>query len=215
MKTTVCFDLDGTVLASKKGVFRSIRYALNGLHLPVPGEEELMSFLGPPLDEGLRQVCHVPDNRLSEAIRLYREYYSETGCFEAEIYEGIPQAMQELRASGRKCIITTSKPEVFSRKILAHFGIDTLFDGIYGSNLDNTRSRKSEVLLYAMRRQNAEISRSVLIGDRCYDAAGAREIGMACVGVLYGYGSREELLGAGVVGTVASPLDLPDYLFRL
>ncbi len=215
MKSIVCFDLDGTVLASQKGVFRSVAYAMKGLGMPVPSDCELMAFLGPPLQVGLTEVCHVPASRLDEAIRLYRTYYRETGMFEAEIYEGIPWAVRTLRENGRKCVITTSKPEAFSRVILKHFGADTLFDGIYGSLLDNTRSRKSEVLAYALRQNEADAEKSVLIGDRFYDALGAQEIGMDCVGVLYGYGSREELEHAGVMHCVETAAQLPEYLMSL
>ncbi len=150
MKSVVLFDLDGTVLNSKRGIFRSASYAMERLSLPMPDEREMMAFLGPPLSDGFAQVCRVPEERVTDAVRLYREYYNGGGKFEASIYDGIPSLLQSLRKAGARCFITTSKPHIFARQILEHFGIADLFDGIYGAEMDGTRGKKSEVLAYCL-----------------------------------------------------------------
>ncbi len=215
MKTTVWVDLDGTVLASARGIYRSVCYALNALSLPVPDDRALRPFLGPPLQDGFVQVCHVPQELVEDAIRLYREYYRAGGMFEADIYEGIPQVLRTLREQGKRCVITTSKPQLFARRILAHFGVDMLFDGIYGSELDHSRSCKAEVIRYAMEKQHFTAAQAVLVGDRHYDADGAREVGMDCVGVLYGYGDETELRTAGADYIAADTASLLTLLLSL
>ncbi|MGN0171644.1 MAG: HAD hydrolase-like protein [Acutalibacteraceae bacterium] len=215
MKTTVCFDLDGTVLASQKGIYHSVRYALGALSLPIPDDHALRAFLGPPLHEGFAQVCHVPPEQLEDAIRLYRDCYRQGGMFEADIYEGIAQMVRTLREQGKRCLITTSKPQLFAQRILAHFGVDRLFDGIYGSELDQSRSRKSEVIRYAMEKQHFTPQEAVLVGDRHYDVDGAKEVGMDCVGVLYGYGDETELRKAGATYIVADTQALLELLLSL
>lgn len=215
MKKAVLWDLDGTVLASKRGVFRSIAYALEKLLLPMPSEEELLAFLGPPLSEGFPKVCHVPEALVEDAIRLYREYYNSGGKFEAEIFDGVPDVLRTLKAVGVSCYITTSKPRVFAKQILDHFGVLELFDGIYGSELDGSRSRKDEVLRYCMEQQNLNAQDVILVGDRRYDVNGAAELSIPCVGVLFGYGSREELEKAGATYIVENADELKALLLSL
>ncbi|MBQ9414174.1 MAG: HAD hydrolase-like protein [Clostridia bacterium] len=215
MKTTICFDLDGTVLDSKPGVFHSVTIALDELSFPRPSDKELMAFLGPPLQDGFANVCHVPPDRVADAIRSYRAYYSTEGMFEASIFEGIPELLQQLRKVGKQTVVTTSKPQVFARRILERFGVAPLFDGIYGSELDNTRSRKSEVLRYAMQQMSFSVEDAVLIGDRVFDVQGAKEVGMDIVGILYGYGTREELQVAGADCIVEDMPALYDLLKTL
>lgn len=215
MKKAILWDLDGTVLASKRGVFRSVAYALNKLSLPMPSEDELLAFLGPPLNIGFAQVCQVPADKVDDAIRLYREYYNGGGKFEAEIFSGVPEVLQELRKHGIACYITTSKPQVFATQILEHFGIRNMFDAIYGSELDGSRSHKDEVLQYCLDQQSLCAKDVVLVGDRCYDVNGAAKLSIPCVGVLFGYGSREEFEAAGAAYIVADSHELLERLLSL
>ncbi len=197
MKKAVLFDLDGTILASQPGIYRSIAYALQKLSLPMPDERELIAFLGPPLTIGFSQVCHVPEEQVDDAVKFYREYYNNGGMFEAYIYEGLPDVLNSLTENNIQCFITTSKPEVFAKRILAHFGIDTLFTDIYGSELNGDRVHKADVLRYCLEQQNLTADDVVLVGDRMYDAVGAADVGIPCIGITYGYGTREELEEAG------------------
>lgn len=197
MKRAVLFDLDGTVLDSQTGVFRSIEYAMNKLHLTMPPQSDLIAFLGPPIHQGFTTVCHVPPHLVEDAVTYYREYYNDVGKFEASIYAGIADTLQRIRQDGKRCYITTSKPQVFAKQILSHFGITDLFDEIYGCELDGTRSEKADVLAYCLEQQGLKSGEVILVGDRLYDVNGAQKLSMECVGILYGYGTREELEAAG------------------
>lgn len=215
MKKAILFDLDGTVLDSKPGIFRSAAYALGKLSLPMPDETAMMEFLGPPLSDGFATVCHVPQKQIEEAVRLYREYYNSGGKFEASIYNGLRELLISLQKQGKCCCITTSKPHVFAREILEHFGMAELFNGIYGSEFDGTRGRKSEVVAYCLEQQGLTAADVILVGDRHFDVNGAKMLGIPCVAVLYGYGNEEELRGAEAAYIVRTTTELRDLLVTL
>ncbi len=215
MLKAVSWDLDGTVLASKEGVFRSVSYALDKLSLPCPSDDELLAFLGPPLNEGFAKVCHVPEELVPDAIRYYREYYNGGGKFEASIFAGVPEVLSTLAAKGIPSYITTSKPQVFAKQILAHFKVDDLFSAIYGSELDGTRSHKDDVLRYCLAKEQLDTNEVILVGDRHFDVLGAKKLSIPCIGVLYGYGSREELQSAGAAHIVETSEELQGLLLHL
>ena len=205
MKSVVLFDLDGTVLDSKPGIFRSAAFAMKKLALPMPDERDMMAFLGPPLSDGFAQVCRVPDERVADAVWWYREYYNGGGKFEASIYPGVSDLLTALRAAGKRCFITTSKPHIFARQILEHFAMADLFDGIYGAEMDGTRGKKSEVVAYCLEQNGVSAQDAVLVGDRHFDVNGAKMLSIPCIGVLYGYGTKEELEAAGAVALADCP----------
>lgn len=206
MIEAVLWDLDGTVLDSKPGVFRSIEFALQSLNLPIPDETTRNAFLGPPIDQGFRFVCNVPEERVAQAIDLYRQYYNAGGKFEAAIYPGVEETVRALKQIGVRHYITTSKPRVFAEQILAHFGLSSLFDGVYGSELDGTRSSKSAVLEYCIACEKLDKNAIVLVGDRSFDVKGAAKFGIPCIGVLYGYGDVSEF------ETAFRVIETPDQL---
>ena len=208
MKSVVLFDLDGTVIDSKPGIFRSAAYAMENLSLPMPDERDMMAFLGPPLADGFSQVCNVPEERVADAVRLYREYYNGGGKFEASVYCGVEELLKALHKEGMRCFITTSKPHIFARQILEHFGIAELFDGVYGAEMDGTRGKKSEVVAYCLEQNGVCAHESVLVGDRNFDVTGAKAFGIPCIGVLYGYGTREELETAGAAALALCAADV-------
>ncbi|MBR4425147.1 MAG: HAD family hydrolase [Oscillospiraceae bacterium] len=197
--THIFFDLDGTLTDSAPGILNSVRYALERLGAPVPEREALFAFIGPPLPDSFRDRCGFGPEQAREATRLYREYFEPRGLYENSVYPGIPALLERLRASGLWLGVATSKPERFARRILDHFGLTAAFDCIAGADLDGQRSRKADVLRYAMAQSGVgDPEKALMVGDREHDALGAREAGLDCLGVLYGYGSREELLEAGV-----------------
>lgn len=216
MKQVVLFDLDGTVLDSKSGIFHSASYALERLGLPMPPITEMMAFLGPPLSEGFLRVCHVPQESVDEAVRLYRENYTlNNGMFDACIYDGVRELLIALREQGKRCYITTSKPQVYAKRILEHFDAVHLFDGVYGCELDGTRGHKSEVIAYCLAQENLNSNDAVLIGDRHFDVSGAKMFDIPCVGVLYGYGTREELVHAGAAFVAETTEDVYDFVMNM
>jgi phosphoglycolate phosphatase len=194
----VFFDLDGTITASHTGIIRSVQYALRRMGRPVPEAAALMPLIGPPLQESFGRLLGGDPALAQEATRLYREYYTVTGIFENRVYDGVEDLLQALRHAGRTLCLATSKPEPFARRILTHFGLDACFSHVAGAELDGRRTGKTEVLRHAAALCGMDDpAAGLMVGDRKYDVAGAHSVGLACAGVLYGYGSREELQEAG------------------
>lgn len=209
--STVLFDLDGTLTDSAPGIINSVLHALDKFGISAD-PSELRGFLGPPLDYSFSHFFGFSSDQTDAAIKYYREYFSVTGLFENEPYEGVEAMLAGLRASGRKVLLATSKPEVFAKRILDRFGLAQYFDLICGATMDTSRSRKSDVIRYALAESGTtDLSDAIMVGDRHHDVDGARECGLDCIGVLYGYGSREELETAGatyITGTVDELRDM-------
>ncbi|PVB60986.1 HAD family hydrolase [Labrenzia sp. 011] len=192
--TTLLFDLDGTLTDPFEGITRSIRYALEKMGAPVPAAEELRWCIGPPLPESFRVLLGTDDqSRLAQAVAFYRERYTVTGLFENALIEGIPETLARLTAAGYCLHVCTSKPHVYARRIVEHFGLMSYFGKVYGSELDGTRSAKSDLIAHILEQEAVGAAQAVMIGDRKHDLIGANANGVAGIGVLWGYGSREEL----------------------
>lgn len=210
MMTTIYFDLDGTLTDPKPGITRSIRYALGKLDREAPSEDELTWCIGPPLRASLKKLLGA-DDLADRALSLYRERFSEIGIFENEIYPGIQDTLSVLAKSDRRLFVATSKPGVYAKRIIDHFKLTNYFERVFGSELDGRRSDKTELLGYALQTAGVDPSRAIMIGDRSHDMIGARNNGMKAVGVLYGYGSKEELADAGAHHLCATPQGLLDH----
>lgn len=198
MYKAVLFDLDGTVTDPGLGITNSVMYALNKFQIKVDDRTSLYKFIGPPLKESFKDFYGFSDEECSRAIVYYREYYADKGIFENVLYDGMAKLLEQIKDSGRKVILATSKPEEFAVRILKYFQIDQYFDYIAGSNMDETRMKKAEVITYALNSCDiTDLSSVVMVGDREHDILGAKEVGINSIGVLYGYGGREELQSAG------------------
>ena len=194
----ILFDLDGTITDSALGITNSVKYALNKLNAPIPPYETLCKFIGPPLLDGFRDICGFDAEKAQEAVKLYREYYETTGLYENAVYDGIPEFLRALKEKGKTVILATSKPEKFARLILEHFNLIQYFDCAAGATIDETLNKKDAVIAYALKECNiTDKSLAVMVGDRHHDIFGAKQNGISCVGVLYGFGSLEELTAAG------------------
>ena len=194
----ILFDLDGTITDSALGITNSVKYALNKLNAPIPPYETLCKFIGPPLLDGFRDICGFDAEKAQEAVKLYREYYETTGLYENAVYDGIPEFLRALKEKGKTVILATSKPEKFARLILEHFNLIQYFDYAAGATIDETRNKKDAVIAYALKECNiTDKSLAVMVGDRHHDIFGAKQNGISCVGVLYGFGNRKELENAG------------------
>ena len=208
----ILFDLDGTLTDPGEGIRNSVAHALNYYGLQM-STAELNRFIGPPLAEGFQEFCGFSAGQAAEAVEHYREYYREKGMLENRVYEGIPELLAHLREAGKILAVATSKPEVFARKILRHYGLGDYFQVIAGSELDGSRSKKHEVAAYALSRcLVSDSGRAVLVGDRRHDVEGARLVGIDAVGVTFGYGSEEELLSAGAPAIAHSVAELEQIL---
>jgi phosphoglycolate phosphatase len=187
------FDLDGTLTDPGAGIKGSIRYALSRFGLPPLEEAVLDRFIGPPLLDSFVNYCGVSREDSHQLLALYREYFSDRGIFENEVYDGIPETLAALRARGAHLFLATSKPEPFALRILEHFGLLPYFDFVGGSTMDETRTDKAEVIAYVLAETGIDPADSVMVGDRSYDVRGGTVCGMDTVGVLYGYGDEAEL----------------------
>lgn len=212
----ILFDLDGTLTESAPGIMNSLKYAFKKLGDSVPDDSVLKKFVGPPLIESFMKFSGFSEEKATMAVDVYREYFAEKGLFENSVYEGIPDCLKRLREAGYTLGVATSKPQVFCERILDHFGLTEYFGVIKGIPLDGEDMTKAEVISEALGALgDVDRSEAVMIGDRAYDAVGAEENGVGCIGVLYGYGTEEELIGAGAETTVKTPKELADLLLGM
>ena len=186
------FDLDGTLTDPFEGITRSVEYALNAFGIEVEDRRTLAPFIGPPLVESLTERYGFTMEDAVAAVAKYREYFAVKGLYENELFEGIPELINDCRKAGYKISMATSKPTHYAKIIAEHFDIARYFDAIHGSSLDGSRITKSSVVAEAVREEGLDPERALMIGDRRHDVEGAREHGIKTVGVLYGYGSLEE-----------------------
>ena len=208
---TIYFDLDGTLTDPKIGITRSIRYALTELGLEAPSEDELTWCIGPPLLASLKRLVGT-DELADLALSLYRKRFSEIGLYENGVYPQIEAVLATLRQSGHRLFVATSKPGVYAERIIDHFNLTVYFERVFGSELDGVRVDKTELLSYALSEASQDPARAVMIGDRSHDIVGARNNGMTAIGVLYGYGSRQELMDAGAHHICPTPQAVLDYI---
>ena len=200
------FDLDGTLTDPFEGITRSVEYALNAFGIEVEDRRSLAPFIGPPLVESLTERYGFTMEDAVAAVAKYREYFAVKGLYENELFEGIPELLNDCRKAGYKISMATSKPTHYAKIIAEHFDIAHYFDAIHGSSLDGSRITKSSVVAEAVREEGLDPERALMIGDRRHDVEGAREHGIKTVGVLYGYGSLEEHTAAGAA-YIAKDLD--------
>ena len=207
-ETHLFFDLDGTLTDPGLGITNSVMYALARFGIRVEDRASLYRYIGPPLMDSFREFHGFSDADARAAVAAYREYFSDRGLFENEVYPGIPELLQRLRDAGKTLVVATSKPEAFSLRILEHFDLLQYFDFVSGASMDESRTQKWEVIRWAQDSFCRPDDRICMIGDRKHDVAGAKRCGLPCLGVLYGYGSREELETAGAAALAATPDEL-------
>ena len=213
MFKTILFDLDGTLTDPAAGITNSFIHALEFFGMEIPSYEKLCSFIGPPLPSTFEKEFGFTGEKNDLAVKKYREHFATKGLFENTVYEGIPELLQALKEQGFELIVATSKPEQYSVQILDHFDLSKYFDFICGSNMDESRSKKEEVIEYALGLTNNKNKETILmIGDREYDIIGAQKNNIKSCGVLFGYGSKEEHQNAGADFICDSVKDLQDLL---
>ena len=195
---TIFFDLDGTITDSAPGIMNSIKYALEKNHLPMLSEEQLRSFIGPPLRGQFCKVCGLADEESARMVEDYREYYRDKGIFGNNVYDGVIEMLEKLRKKGFRLAIATSKPEKYAKIIIDHFHLTQYFACVAGMEMDGGRGTKAQVITYALEKNDiTDKSKVLMIGDREHDVIGAHENGLDCLGILYGFGSRKEFEEAG------------------
>lgn len=215
MYDVILFDLDGTLTDSGLGITNSVAYSLRKYKIEVTDRTELYKFIGPPLKESFEKYYGFSAEEAAKAVEYYREYYVDKGLFENTVYDGIEELLRTIRDSGKIAIVATSKPELFARKILEHFRIAKYFTYIVGANMDETRTKKDEVISYVL--QNCNIpahSKVLMVGDREHDILGAKKMGLDSLGVLFGYGDYDELKNAGATYIAENVKDIYPVIFE-
>ena len=209
----VLFDLDGTLTDPGVGITNSVAHALKKYGITVEDRKELYKFIGPPLHESFEKYYGFSKEEALKAVDYYREYYKVKGIYENSVYDGIENLLNELKDNGKKIILATSKPEVFAKEILRHFGLSKYFAYEAGAKLDGSRTNKAEVIEYALREGGVtDKSTVVMVGDREHDIIGANKNGIDSIGVLFGYGSREELENAGATHIAEFVEDISKFI---
>ncbi|MGU7943023.1 HAD family hydrolase [Streptococcus suis] len=212
MYQTILFDLDGTLTDSGQGILNSVAYALEKMGIEEPDTANLNRFIGPPLYESFSRFYQLSPEDTQSAVDAFRVYFKEKGMFENQLYPGIIPLLEELRTAGKTLVIATSKPEIFAKQILEHFGIAHYFDVIAGASLDSSRISKADVIGYAINQLEAFPNNAVMIGDREHDIEGARMHQLPAIGVLYGHGNKQEFEKAGATMIVETVQDLKRVL---
>lgn len=194
MYDIVLFDLDGTLTDPGEGITNSVAYALNKFGIKVNDKSELYNFIGPPLIDSFMKYYNMNYEDGLKAVEYYREYFGVTGIFENTMFEGIHELLDIIKKSGRTISLATSKPEQYAVRILNHFDLAKYFDFVGAATMDESRSKKADVITYTLKKLNVtDKSKVVMVGDRHHDIEGAKQNGLDSIGVLFGYGNREEL----------------------
>jgi phosphoglycolate phosphatase len=211
MPGSILFDLDGTLTDPFVGITSSIQHALRQMGQEPPPSEELRRYIGPPLQTNFMEI--LGDEAMAiEAVGFYRQRYGEVGKFENELIPGITEALQKIADAGHTLFVATSKLETYSLDIIDHFGLAPFFRRVHGSALDGSRADKGELIRYILLTEGLDPRRTVMIGDRLHDAHGAARNDVLMIGVLWGFGDRAELEGAGAARIAANPAELPDMI---
>lgn len=209
---TLLFDLDGTLVNSKKGIINSVCFALNKMGYPIPNENILERFIGPPLNDSFSKYCGMDQKQSIEAIKCYREYYSVSGLFECELYPEVLDTLSHLKCKGYSLFIATSKPEVYTKRIADRLGIQSFFDGIVGSELSGERVRKKDVISHLLDSYSLDKTEVVMIGDTPFDILPTHDIGIYSIAVSYGFGLKDELNASNPSSIVSSFSQIPEAI---
>lgn len=207
---TLLFDLDGTLTDSGEGIMNCAILALEHFQLPIPTREEMRVFIGPPLHETFIKFG-IPEDKVDEAVAIFRSRYIPIGKFENKPYPGIRELLAQLKQEGFRLLVATSKPEVTAMEVLDKFELSQYFERICGASMDKSRSTKEAVIAYLLDHYGGKET-MVMVGDTHYDVLGAKSHGIPCIGVSWGYGTVEDMKNAGAIAIADTMEELHDLL---
>lgn len=211
----VFFDLDGTLTDSCEGIVNSVVYALKYFGINEENIEGLKKFIGPPLLESFEKYYGFSSEKSKQALNKYREYYADKGIFENSLYSGIENLLKKLKDEGFHVVLATSKPELYAEKILKHFDIFKYFDFLAGANFEETRVNKDDIIDFALKNLKVtDKSDVIMVGDREHDILGAKENNIKSIGVLYGFGTLNELKNSGADFIAKNVSDIFDIIIN-
>ena len=213
MYNYICFDLDGTLTMSEYGVTRAVEYALNKMGIEEPDKKKLLRFIGPPLYVSFPEFYGLNEEETETAIEHFRYIYDNEGYKESPLYDGIEDVLAALKEKGKHILIVTSKPLPMAEKVSENTGLDKYVETIIGPDGEMKDASKAELLRRAIAYADTDdLSKLIMIGDRCFDIEGANEVGIDSIGAIYGYGTREELVKAGATYLAETPKDILNSL---
>lgn len=211
----ILFDLDGTLTDPAEGITGGVNYALEYFGIHTGDRAELYKYIGPPLRQSFMEYAGLSEEQSHIGMTKYREYFGLRGIFENRVYDGIPELLSGLKKEGKRVVLATSKPWIYAEIILEEFDLKKYFDFVSGSELNGVRTSKSDVIKYAIERYNIPKSEAIMIGDREHDIAGGKKNGISTMGVLYGFGSKEELKKAGADYIAEEVGDVFDLIMKM
>ncbi|MCU9533834.1 HAD-IA family hydrolase [Streptococcus sp. CSL10205-OR2] len=207
--TTLLFDLDGTLVNSSKGIINAFQYTIKALDLPTHSNEQLLKFIGPPLEETFRKF-YTTSQDIDIAVKTFREYYNKKGVYEAELYSGILTLLNDLKKSTHQIYVTTSKNQPMANLMLENLKIKDYFNGVYGALPE--RYHKADVIGFAIKSHDLDKKQTIIVGDTKYDMIGGKKTGIKTIGVTWGFGEKTELITNGADIICHHPKDIKKHL---
>lgn len=216
----IIFDLDGTLIKSEEGLFDSITYALEKSGVDPGDRKDMKRMIGPVLWESFQKFYNMSAEEADRANAYFVEAYEKEGIYNASVYEGVEDMLETLRNAGRILLVVTAKPRDMAERVLNHTGIDQYFQAVIGPARGNKKTDKGSLLREALSflaktgTDHFKKEHAVMVGDRMFDMQGAVETGIRSIGVLYGYGDRQELINAGATLLADTPADVVKLICR-
>jgi len=210
----ILFDLDGTIIEPEEGIVNSVLYALNKLGIQESNKEDLKNFIGPPLIDSFKIYYELSESAAIQAVNYYREFFSQKGIYQNALYPNIEKVLKGLAKNGFQLFVATSKPTVYAKQIIENFNLGYLFRDVVGSNLDNTRKDKTEIIEYLISNFELDRSQTLMIGDRKFDILGGKNNSIGTIAVSYGHGSMKELMDSNPDLIVNDCIQLKDEILK-
>ena len=212
MYDLILFDLDGTLTQSEYGIFSSVQYALEKFGINETDPKNLRRFIGPPLYVSFSEFYGLTGDDGELAVKYYREVYEKDGFKQAPLYDGVKETLTKLKDSGKRLMVVTSKPQEMADRVVENVGVAEFFDAVVGPGREMLSPSKTDLINKALKIAGSDGKDAVMVGDRKFDIEGACGAGIDSIGVLYGYGSREELEKAGSTYIVETPEQVIDRI---
>ena len=213
--TVVLLDLDGTLSDSKPGIAASFRYPVGQMGHDPDAAGDRTWAVGPPIAVSMaRLLQQYGDDRVEQAVGIYRARYSEVGIYDCSVYPGVVGMLDGLRDAGTTMYIATSKRRDFADRVIDHLSLRSYVRGVYGALPGGGLDEKQDLLAHILSVENVAAPEAVMVGDRLHDMHAARHNDIRGIGVLWGYGGHDELMAAGADAVAAQPDEVVRLVLR-
>ena len=219
MIKSVIFDLDGTLLDTSEGVICSVKKMIEHFGYEELTNEELETFIGPPISKSVSRIYGVSDDEALEAMKFFRKQYTMDydgenlpDLYKGKVYPEMEHTLQKFHEIGLKVGVATYKQEWMAQSLLKEKGLYEYFDVIHGSDSNGTLT-KADVVSMTIGELGHKSKETVMVGDSDNDAIGAQGAGSLFIGVTYGFGFKkhedvEKYANIGVCNTADEILEL-------